>query len=217
MKIIALILSLLYSCALAAQPVKIGVPLGQSSLQQQLQQQLTDVYQQLGFEPIFVALPSKRRLKLLIEGQLDADLFRICTPEDIHPAFIMVPVPLATLELHAYSLDHAILQQWQQRSDAMISHIHGFKMAEQQNFAGIRVPVNTAQQAFGLMIQDRVDIVLEDSRTAEALLEKYEGQATIHSQHVADFAVCHMIQQKLTPLLPQLQQLLRSQTADSQV
>lgn len=185
------------------------MPLGDSTLRQKLQLQLTAAYTALGYQPQFIALPSQRRFRLLKDGLIDADLFRICQLDETHPELLVVPVPLATLRLNAYSLSADKLVNWQQRSDLLISHIRGFKMAEQQEFAGVRVLVNSDEQAFGLMLQGRVEIVLEDGRTAERFLTQQPELAGIAMQQVADFDVCHILNHNWQSLLPALTQQLQ--------
>ena len=202
---------LLFVCSFAlAQPVRIGMPLGDSTIRQKLQLQLTQIYTELGFEPEFIALPSERRLRLLKDGEIDADLFRICQLDEAYAELLVVPVVLDTLRLNAYSLSSAKLMNWQQRNDLLISHIRGFKMAEQQEFSGVRVLVNSDAQAFGLMLQGRVDIVLEDSRTAEKFLAAQQDMHNITWQSVADFSMCHLVNRSLQPHLPAITRQLQA-------
>ena len=185
------------------------MPLGDSAIRQKLESQLRVAYTALGFEPEFIALPSERRLKLLTDGLLDSDLFRICQLEEDYPQLITVPIPLDTLQLNAYSLTDAKLVNWQLNPNLLVSHIHGFKMAEQQHFAGKRITVKSDVQAFGLMLQGRVDLVLEDSHTAEQFLASQQNMSAITSQHVASYAVCHIIHHNLLPHLPALTKQLQ--------
>ena len=209
MKTSGLVLLLLLCSYALAQPVRIGMPLGDSTLRQKLQLQLTAAYTALGYQPQFIALPSQRRFRLLKDGLIDADLFRICQLDETHPELLVVPVILDRLQLNAYSLSSAKLLDWQQRHDLLISHIRGFKMAEQQEFAGVRVLVNSDAQAFGLMLQGRVDIVLEDSRTAEKFLVAQQDMQSIVWQSVADFTMCHVVNRSLQPHLPAITQQLQ--------
>lgn len=211
MRIFVFAVLLLFLHHSLAQPVRIGMPLGDSTIRQKLQLQLTQIYTELGFEPEFIALPSERRLRLLKDGEIDADLFRICQLDEAYAELLVVPVVLDTLRLNAYSLSADKLMNWQQRGDLLISHIRGFKMAEQQEFAGVRVLVNSDAQAFGLMLQGRVDIVLEDSRTAEPLLAQRHDTQYIIWQSVADFAMCHIVNRSLQPHLPAIPQQLQHQ------
>lgn len=204
MKISTLLFSLVLFNAMAGQPVRIGMPLGDSELRDKLQQHVSQAYSALGFTPEFIGLPSERRLRLLIDGEIDADLFRICQLDEANDELLVVPVVLDRLQLNAYSLSSGKLMNWQQRNDLLISHIRGFKMAEQQEFAGVRVLVNSDAQAFGLMLQGRVDLVLEDSRTAEKFLAAQQDMQSIIWQSVADFTMCHVINRSLQPHLPAL-------------
>lgn len=203
---------LLLACFSAVSlPIQIGMPLGDSALRQQLQQLLAAAYQELGYQTEFIPLPSERRLLLLTQGLLDADLFRICELDDAYPQLRVVPAPLGSVQLNAYSLSPGTLINWQAQQGLLISHIHGFKMAELQQFSGKRVTVNSDQQAFGLMLQGRVDIVLEDSHSAAPMLDHYAVKG-ISWQQVANFEVCHVLnsaKDHLTaPLQLQLQLLL---------
>ncbi|WP_445767262.1 hypothetical protein [Rheinheimera sp.] len=201
---------LLFVCSFTlAQPVRIGMPLGDSELRDKLRRHVSQAYSQLGFTPEFIALPSERRLRLLIDGEIDADLFRICQLDEANDELLVVSVILDRLQLNAYSLNSAKLMNWQQRQDLLISHIRGFKMAEQQEFVGVRVLVNSDAQAFGLMLQGRVDIVLEDSRTAEKFLVAQQDMQSIVWQSVADFTMCHVVNRSLQPHLPAITQQLQ--------
>ena len=185
------------------------MPLGDSDLRDKLQQQVSLAYRELGFTPEFIGLPSERRLQLLKAGEIDADLFRICQLDEAYAELLVVPVVLDTLQLNVYSLSSAQIMNWQQRSELLISHIRGFKMAEQQEFAGVRVLVNSDAQAFGLMLQGRVDLVLEDSRTAEKFLAAQQDTQSIVWQKVADSTMCHVINRSLQPYLPAITQQLQ--------
>uniref|UniRef100_UPI004047B4C9 hypothetical protein n=1 Tax=Rheinheimera sp. TaxID=1869214 RepID=UPI004047B4C9 len=107
---------LLFVCSFTlAQPVRIGMPLGDSELRDKLQRHVSQAYSQLGFTPEFIALPSERRLRLLIDGEIDADLFRICQLDEANDELLVVSVILDRLQLNAYSLNSAKLMNWQQR------------------------------------------------------------------------------------------------------
>jgi len=200
----SLLLYLFTFDVVAAEPLRIGMPLGDSELRQKLQLKLTKAYSALGYKPEFIALPSERSLRLLKAGEIDAELFRICQLNVADAELIVVPVELDSLKLNAYGLSQDKMNNWQQRPELLISHIHGFKMAELQQFAGKRVTVKSDNQAFNLMLQGRVDIVLEDSHTAAQFLAMQPNLTHVISQHVADFAVCHVVHHSLQSVLPEL-------------
>lgn len=199
-----------FSCQLCAQSIRIGTPLADTPQRKHIQQLVKTAYKTIGIEPEFIPLPSQRRLMLLQEGLIDADLYRICQLDTGHHNLLVIPFELDTMQLSAYTLDASKLTGWLQRRDLLISHIRGFKMAEQQQFAGKRVMVNNAEQAFGLMLQGRVDIVLEDSDTALPLLQQFGSSHSITSQTVVSFGVCHVLSQQQHKLLPALTTALQS-------
>ncbi|WP_333607115.1 hypothetical protein [Arsukibacterium sp.] len=190
-------------------PIRIGIPQAESDFRQQILTRIEQAYLKLGYSPEFLPLPAERRILLMKNGMLDADLFRICQLDEAYPSLIVVNYPLSYLELGAYSLNKAVLENWQQRPELTISHVHGFKMAEQQQFSGTRITVNNERQAFGLMLNGRVDIVLEDTQSVIELINQ-NPDAYISWQSVAVFEVCHVLQQSHRELadsvLQQLQQ-----------
>lgn len=206
----SILIFLLFSAhTLNANILIIGAPLNATPMSQQLEKALSASYLQLGYRTQFIALPSERRIRLLQNGDLDADLFRMCKLDKKQSDFIVVPVTLGSLHLRAYSLTQQKLNNWQQRPELMISHIHGFKMAEQQHFLGDRVTVSSDQQAFGLMVQGRVDIVLEDSHTADKFLHQQKDLPYIYEQEVNSFAVCHVVNKQRRHLLSSLTKQLQ--------
>lgn len=209
MNLALLIAGVVLSLAVYAQQVRIGIPQSDTPQRNKVLQQVSLAYQKIGYQPTYIELPSQRRILLLRDGAIDADLFRICQLDQDLSDLLVVPVELDTLHLNAYSLHENKLQQWQQNASLLISHIRGFKMAEQQQFAGSRVTVNDAAQAFGLMLQGRVDIVLEDEDTAAAFLTDAQQAGSISSVTVASFGVCHILSPKQQPLLPLLTDALQ--------
>ena len=210
MNLALLIVGVVLSLAVYAKPVRIGIPQSDTPQRSKVLQQVTLAYQKIGYQPTFIELPSQRRILLLRDGVIDADLFRICELDQNLSDLLVVPVELDTLHLNAYSLNADKLQHWQQNASLMISHIRGFKMAEQQQFTGSRVSVSDAAQAFGLMLQGRVDIVLEDEDTAASFLSEAQQTGSISSVTVASFGVCHILSPQQHALLPLLTDALRN-------
>ena len=206
---------LLASCCwpplVIAEPVTvtIGTTQSPSDLSARIEQQLTAAYAELGFNTRFIALPSERRLRLLTNNELDADLFRICQLAE-QENLVTVPARLGELMLQAYSQSVETLTQWQQNSELIIVHIRGLKMAELTPFAGSRVEVSDLQQAFGMLLQKRAAILLEDQRSAIAYLHQAGlTDAGLVATDLLPFAICHVLSTQLGHLAAPLAELLQ--------
>lgn len=208
MKAVMLITLLFSLSGYSAELIRIGMPMENSKLRQSYQAKLEQVYHALGYRTEFIALPSARRLKLLSDSFIDGDLIRSChfaASENV----LVVPVPIDELQLKAFSLNESSLSNWQQNKQLVVSHIRGFKIAEQVPLAGKRVLVDTDEQAFGLMLKGRVDIILKDGFTAEQFMQENADHSKLVVQNVKAFTVCHVIHAKHSKLLPLLSKLLK--------
>lgn len=190
--------------------LSIGTTSLPSDLSQHLEARLQQAYHQLGYQAAFLPLPSERRLRLVRQQALDADVFRLCTLQNDYPDILVVPVPLGELTLNAFSLDAATLENWQQNTKLLVVHVRGFKMAEQMEFAGTRLEIVSLAQAFALLQQGRVDIVLEDNTSASDFFASTpQWQAiNLHSVDLERFSICHILGQHLEHLAEPLRQLL---------
>lgn len=189
----------------------IGITTSRSELSQQAIQRLQQAYQRINVQVEFLAVPSERRLRMVLNQQLDGDLFRLCELAESYQELITIPVQLGSLQLNAYALDEHTLQQWQQNKHLIIAYTRGFKMAEQTSFAGNRLAVTDQQQAFGLLRQQRVDIVLEDDESADFFLQQpdLEHGNVFASSTLALYPVCHILHAKHQLLADDLLQELQ--------
>lgn len=192
---------------LSAEPILIGTTQSPSPKSIYIENQLKAAYQQLGKQVIFIPMPSQRRLHLVSNLQLDADLFRICQLENDN--LITVQAKLGDLYLQAFSLTTDILTNWQDNTELIVVHVRGLKMAELTSFVGNRLTVTSMEQAFGMLLQGRADVVLEDQLSAEAYLEQHKLH-NISRVTLAPFAMCHVLGKDLEHLAAPLQQILLS-------
>lgn len=204
---------LLWLCYLAAplraDPILIGTTQSPSPQSLHIEQQLRTAYNTLGFQVMFLPMPSERRLRQVSNNQLGADLFRICQLGDDDDTLVTVQAKLGDFYLQAFSLSEQRLMNWQQQSELIVVHVRGLKMAELTPFAGIRLEVTDLQQAFGMLLQGRADIMLEDQLSAEAYLQQHQ-LPELTAITLAPFAVCHVLSQELRHLAEPLKHLLKA-------
>lgn len=204
---------LLWLCCLTtslrADPILIGTTQSPSPQSLHIEEQLRTVYNQLGLQVLFIPMPSERRLRQVSNNQLGADLFRICQLGDDDDSLVTVQAKLGDLYLQAFSLSEQRLTNWQQQPELIVVHVRGLKMAELTPFAGSRLEVTDLTQAFGMLLQGRADIMLEDQLSAEAYLQQYQ-LPELTRVNLAPFAVCHVLSQELSHLAEPLQLLLQA-------
>ncbi len=190
-------------------PIYIASSLSQTKLSQQIELRLTAAYQALGYQLIVQRLPSGRSMLMANQGQFDGELFRIAAVAAQFPQLQAVPYPLASIQLHAYVLAEQGKDwlHWQHNSQLTVAYVRGFQLAEQYPFAGRRVAVNTVQQAVQMLVQQKVDVVLEDSSSMESL-QNLEPDLQQLPAVLAEAELFHFLHQKHQALIPALQQQL---------
>lgn len=207
------IVFLIFACNLAAplraNTILIGTTQSPSPQSLQIENQLRIAYGKLGLQVVFLPIPSERRLRQVSNNQLGAELLRICQLGDDDDSLVTVQAKLGDFYLQAFSLSEDSLSNWQQRADLIVVHVRGLKMAELTPFAGIRLEVTDLQQAFGMLLQGRADIMLEDQLSAEAYLQQNQ-LPELSTVTLAPFAVCHVLSQELSHLAEPLEQLLKT-------
>lgn len=202
---------LLCTCHLAApvqaNPILIGTTQSPSPQSLSIEEQLRTAYHKLGLQVLFIPMPSERRLRQVSNNQLGADVFRICQLGEDDATLVTVQAKLGNFFLQAFSLSDNVLTNWQQQAELVVVHVRGLKMAELTPFAGTRLEVTDLHQAFGMLLQGRADIMLEDELSAEAYLQQHQ-LPELTTVTLAPFAVCHVLSTNLSHLAEPLKQLL---------
>lgn len=206
---------LLLSTALSAAttqsltPIYIASSLSQTKLSQQIEQRLQAAYLALGYQLIVQRLPSGRSLLMANQGEFDGELFRVAAVAAQFPQLKAVPYPLASIQLHAYVLVAPAKdwQHWQHNSQFTVAYVRGFQLAEQYPLAGRRVAVNTVQQAAQMLLQQKVDLVLEDNSSMESL-QNLDPNLQQLPAVLAEAELFHFLHQKHQALIPALQHQL---------
>ncbi|CAM3991801.1 hypothetical protein [Roseateles saccharophilus] len=93
-------------CATAAEPVaalRFATDANdQSGLAPGARALLSQAFERLGICVRFEPLPLRRSLRMTAQGQLDGEALRIRAVADGHPDLLVVPVPLASVEVRGY-------------------------------------------------------------------------------------------------------------------
>lgn len=198
-------------------PFTIATSLNRTALTIQIEQQLTQVYHDIGYQLHIQYLPAERSLKMSSQGKFDGELFRIAAVSQHYPDLLQVPVPLARVELYAFvkaGREHEF-GLWQQDPKLRIGFVRGFKMAELYEVAGHKTMVNTPGQALQMLQQNKIDLLLEDLQSLQEATAGDELDAGIFRlpEQLAEEELFHFVHQRHQHLIPALSEQLRLQIA----
>lgn len=123
---------------------------------------LKEAYARLGIDFEFRELPEVRSMVTANKGGTDGEFMRFAGLEQTYPNLVMIPVPIASVDIVAYTkeTDFAV-QGWHSLAPYTIGIVRGFKLIE-VNTKGMHVEaVATAKQAFLMLKVGRSDVVVE--------------------------------------------------------
>lgn len=196
---------------------KVATSLNRSALTIDIEQQLTQAYQAIGYQLSIHYLPAARSIKMSSQGKFDGELFRIAAVGQHYPQLLQVPVPLAQIELYAFvkaGREHEF-GLWQQDQTLRIGFVRGFKMAELYPVAGHKMMVNTPGQALQMLQQNKIDLLLEDLQSLHEAAAGDEQAATVSKlpEVLASEPLFHFVHQQHQQLIPALSAQLEHQIA----
>jgi polar amino acid transport system substrate-binding protein len=216
--ILALTLSMpLHAADVAPHTLQIATSLSQSTLSSQIEQQLQRAYSRLGYQMQVVRLPAGRSLQMTDRGLYDGELFRIDGVQHEFPQLRQVPVQLASIELLAFvrSEQKDMLRDWILMKNVRVGFVRGFRLASQLQYAGHPVPVTTLEQAVGMLVQGKIDVLLEDQQSVQSVLPAKTEQAGISMLPgtLARAGLYHYLHQRHSDLLQPLATVLKKTVA----
>jgi polar amino acid transport system substrate-binding protein len=200
----------------AQQTLTIVTSLNQSAMSDRIELRLKAAYLHLGYQMNLQRLPAGRSLMMANAGNFDGELFRIAEVAELYPNLLPVPAPLERIQLHAFIKrnPHTNYHLWQQNITLRVAYVRGFKMAEHFKFSGTPVPMNTVNQAVQMLLQDKVDVLLEDPESvSSATIElSPNGQLEQLPEVLATADLYHFVHKKHQQLLMPLAAFLSAST-----
>ena len=216
--ILALTLSMsLHAADVAPHTLQIATSLNQSALSNQIEQQLQRAYGRLGYQMQVVRLPAGRSLQMTERGLYDGELFRIDGVQHEFSQLRQVPVQLASIELLAFvrTEQKNELRDWVLKKQVRVGFVRGFRLASQLQYAGHPVPVTTLEQAVGMLVQGKIDVLLEDQQSVQSVLPAKTEQAGISMLPgtLARAGLYHYLHQRHSALVQPLATVLKKTVA----
>ena len=206
-----------YGIATQLETISVATSLNQSSMSDRIEHKLRSAYLKLGYGMTVQRLPAGRSLIMANAGTFDAELFRIAEIGTQYPNLLKVPAALEQISLFAFVVKHPANDygDWQKNQKLRVAYVRGFKMAENYRYLGKPVAINTVTQGVQMLLQGKVDVLLEDpASVASATIElRPDGQLQQLPAVLATAELYHFVHKKHQHLIALLAAQLQSATA----
>lgn len=211
------IIATLWACWVMASPVwaqpVLKVAVNESF--RHYQPALTALYKEVGLVPEFVVLPFERALKSVESGDVDADLGRVVGGTAGYRNMVELQESLAEISLLAVvrKESHLTRLSLSELKGHVVGTVRGGKMAEAMaaQQALKLVLVNTQQQLYQMLLNDRVEVAL----TTSVALPGPDVVAMVKVlPPLASTRAVHVLNQKWAAWAPKLDAALKVMKAD---
>ncbi len=182
-----------------------------------LEQLTHEAFRRIHLGVQIVSNPSERSLVLANQGEVDGEGLRVAGLAQQYPHLIPVPERFIGISFVAFARQHGLtLNGWNDLQPHRVGFITGWKMFE-AHAAGARIVnrVETPEQLFKMLAQDRIDLALYTLADGQALVRRLglNGiQALAPSLRDVDLYL--YLHQRHAALVPRLAQALRDMKAD---
>lgn len=173
----------------------------------------------LGHEVRFEPLPLRRSLSMTEQGLLDGETMRIRAVAELHPGLLLVPVPLATMEVRGYvrrgeagPADLGSLAAWR------VGHPRGV-IALEKLLADVprRVEATTRQDLLRLLRIGSIDLALFASTTGEPDIDADQTDGLVRLPAALHTTPLYaLLNDRHRALLPQLTRVLQQMEASGE-
>lgn len=212
-KILAVVwVSTLMASSAWTQPV-LKVAVNEAS--RQYQPALTALYKEVGLVPEFVVLPFERALKSVESGDVDADLGRVVGGTAGYRNMVELQESLTEISLLAVvrKESHLTRLSLPELKGHVVGTVRGGKMAEAMaaQQALKLVQVNTQQQLYQMLLNDRLEVAL----TTSVVLPGQDVAPLVKVlPPLSSTRAVHVLNQKWAAWAPKLDTALRAMKAD---
>lgn len=213
-KSIALLLCVLAfgPAAMAQQVLKIAI----NDASKAYQPAMTALYKEAGLGAEFITLPPERALKSVESGEVDADLGRVLGATAGYQNMMELTESLSEITLLAIVKKGSPITKVSapDLKTYRVGLLRGTKMAESlMTKLGTEANVvNTTQQLFQMLTNDRLEIVLTTSATP--IPSEFSAAISVLTPPVTTAKVVHVLGKKWAALGPKLDAALKTMKAD---
>lgn len=208
------------TCRAAGEPLRFATDGNdQSGLSPAARALLRQALASLGHEVRFEPLPLRRSLAMTEQGLLDGETMRIRAVAEEHPGLLLVPVPLATMEVRGYvrrgdagPADLSSLAAWR------VGYPRGV-IALEKLLADVprRVDATTRQDLLRLLRMGTIDLALFASTTGEPDIDADQTEGLVRLPAALHSTPLYaLLNARHRALLPQLTKALQQMEASGE-
>ena len=173
---------------------------------------LKSAYHNLGIEIRYLPLPGERALRTSNSGEVDGEVFRIAKVDKRYPNLIPVPTSINVLQGTVFTKRHVFeVDGWKSLAPYKIGIQVGIKFVERGTKGMKRIVVDSNEQLFKMLDNDRVDIIVvaytNGLKTLSSL--KLKGIRAL-TPAVEEYALYHYLHKKNRDLIPKIDAQLKA-------
>ncbi|MDF1879988.1 transporter substrate-binding domain-containing protein [Sulfurimonas sp. MAG313] len=186
--------------------------LGKDSVIQKVSLEIsTKAYARIGRHPHFITTSFSNALKLSNLGKVDGEVSRIKKISKKYPNLVAVPVAINAIEAVAFSkINDLKINNWKDLSPYKIAIVKGVKFIEHNTKNSNRVLVSSYKEAFDLINNEEVDIIVVPKLVGlYNIFKNKEQKIKVVSPSLAKLDLYHFVHKKNAYLIPQLTPILK--------
>jgi polar amino acid transport system substrate-binding protein len=142
---------------------------------------LTRAYAELKQPIVFIGVPIRRAMSMMLKGEIDGNLHRVGELAGQYPTLIRVATPLMTTPIHAYSkAAHRVVANWRELDGLTVAYARGTLVIE-RNLppTARRVETRSTEDALRMAAEGIVDVAIV-AIPQQAPLSAYETSGKLH-------------------------------------
>ncbi len=171
---------------------------------------LEEAYKRLGYNPIFKFSSFEKSLIISSKGKTDGEIFRFNIVADKYPTLLLVDEPLFNIRTLAYATKKGLnISSWSDLAPYKIAYVRGIKLSEEKTKGMNVIITNTYEDAFKLLIKNRVEVVISGEFTGNSVIKNLEPNKVDFSRYVLESnPVFHLVHENRKELIPKLNKVI---------
>lgn len=159
---------------------------------------IKEVYKRINLEIKIENISWSRSIEMANSGESDAELFRSTVVQENFKNIVIVDEPLLILKMVVFTnRDDISIDNWEDLADYRLSFLRGVKAIEEKTKDYNIFPVNSSEEAFKLLLNNRVDIVIREYYTGITTMKKLKlDNIIIIDKPLESIPVYHFLNKK---------------------
>lgn len=180
---------------------------------------LEEAYRRIGIKVKFIYYPSERALIESNLGHIDGEMYRVNGIDETYKNLIKVPTSYISAVHFVYSQDPNIkVNGYESLKSKSIAFRRGLKVVEKNTVDFNRTQVSSPEQAFFMLENGRVDIVIEEELTSASIIKenKLENIKPLYPA-ISEDKLFHYLNKKHKHLVPEIDRVLKAMLLDGTI